>query len=555
MSNVVTNIPVSGLPIYFLEGTVLSFNGNIGYGSQQESTLNVELIEDCHRTNEDGTGSPQQISPVIGSSQYLTAGAFTFGGIITSWNKSKNSGGKTYNVKLTDPRQILENVIIITDSYRGSIDSPNSSINYTAAIRGLNYFNVYAFWEDSITITNGTVNDCGSFGNSGFNQQGMPYFKILLALSYMNPTIYSPTNQPFIVDFQTFPGGLPEYYRVPGPSITLLQLLQDVCDVLGFDFYIYMEQGMDESGQTTDVIKVGLVDLKVEPPSFSIIQETFNGKAIDISFGEELRTDVTRSMVLGEQVHYLTSVNTFLPYFGMDRDIYTDTTKPVVPYTNDNNGFWIKKVVDSLNISLLSPFFSEGITYDIHELDIRCAMASFQSWLLRTMSADTPGSFNQSIRNQYSSCIVNNPQKIKQILSNSTMFGIVQSSALLNIQDLYQNPSKHIAASSSPDLLQDLETIHNWLADLGNTYYGKQYMASLEEYVCFKRLQYNTNDINADGEVLFSSQPTTAGGWTESSMVLDLPDPELNLFKTEDGRIKCFAVFKTDGEVTNAGVE
>lgn len=532
----------SGLPIKFLGGTVLSFNATIGYGSQQESTLNVEMVADC------ANGQPDTITIETGSPQYFIADGFKFGGLINSWNKSQSMSGKVYSVKMVDPRQLLENVTIIVDSARGAIDDPNSAINNVANSRGINYFNVYSFFEDATAIVNGEPNDCYAFGSAMVNDQGMPYSRIIEGLKLMGPTIYSTTGFQFTIDFDSFPVGLPYYYRVPGPNITLMQLLQDVCDVLGYDFYVYMDEGTGNN-QGANLIRIGLFDLKKEPASFNAVVDKFDGSAIDISFGEELRNDISRSMIIGEQVHYLSYVDKFLPYFGHDKQLINNvyTMVPVVPHAQDAHGFWIAKNVDSLNISLSSPCFVNNQLYNIHELDIRCAMASFQSWLLRTMANSTLGSFNETIRNTFSLCVNQNPEQVKQLVTNASQFGILQSSVLKNIQDFFHNPTKYKAESYRPDLLEDLENIHKWLADLGNTYYGKQYLAQLNENVCFIRDSYvdKEEDINTEGQVLFSSSPTSAGGWSEEQTILGLfsDNPELDIFKTDDGRIKCFAKF------------
>lgn len=602
----VLQLATAGLPITFLNATVLAFNGSIGYGSQQESTLSIDLIEDCESITPEGCINEQYIntSGLIGSPQYFTAGDFTFGGIVTSWTKSQSTSGKIYSIKMVDPRQLLENVTLVTDTLRSPSEpyreGPSSTFWSRVALLGINYFNVYEYWEGGLCISDETgeitVDKCCTFGRSQTNSQGMPYSRILWGFSSMkeldkgqqNPTIYSipesGVQYSFEVDASTFPLNLPSYYRIPGPSITLLQLLQDACDVGGYDFYVYMEkmQADDPTKPDRNVIKVGLVDLKTAPTSFSNIIDSFDGKATSISFGEELRNDITRSLIIGENVHKLSYEKDFLPYFGQDKDAKTSKLRPVVPFYLDTNGFWIAKNVNDLNIKLYSPFFEDNALYSIHELDIRCAMASFKAWLLRTMSNNTPGTFNNAIRNQFSECIINNPTWIKERLSNPEQLGILQDSLRKNLQDLYQNPTPQTSASNRPDLVKDLEIIHQWLADLGATYYGKQYLISLSDRTCVKQINYAnvindlsstllldpleplypppTTDINQAAEVIYTVEPTNAGGWVEPDengniTVLDLADPELQLFRTDDGRIRCFAVFKTDGEVANAGVQ
>lgn len=588
---------MSGLPIYFMGGTVISFNSSIGYGAQQESTLTVELIEDCEPVLVSGCYIQQNIntSGIIGSPQYFTAGNFTFGGIVTSWNRSKNMNGDVYTIRLSDPRSLLQNVTIITDSVRGGAGPYRTTGSTTfwesELIWGLNYYNVYAWYEDRLRIVNGVADRCTGFGDSGnVDGGGMPYSRVKYALTprvnslpgqpvlLRAPPVFGPlgtfpysmfpspdffgtpinvgwgrANQPaniFEVDLNTLPNA-PSYYRVPGPSVTLLEMAEGICDVTGHDFFVYMEK-VESNGVERNMIRFGLVDLKNDSPSFSGIVTAFSGKALDLSFGEELRTDVTRSMLIGENIHELVYVNEFLPFFGEDIDPDTLKPRPVIAFEFDTNGFWIAKNVDDLNSRLYNPFFIINGIYSIHELDIRCAMASFKAWFFRTFDNNVPGSFNASIRNQFSNCVINNPNWIKnRLVSSQSEIGVVQSSLYKSVQDLFQNPTFASYSSNRPDNLIDLEKIHSWLADLGNTYYGKAYLVSAPQ-LCFRKV--------TDGSVVFTKEPTNAGGWFAKDntipfvpTVLDLSDPELDTFRTDDGRIKCFAVFKTDGEVANAG--
>jgi hypothetical protein len=382
------------------------------------------------------------------------------------------------------------------------------------------------------------------------------------AVHYGTPIVFSPGGviagnidvalYGFEVDLNTLPNA-PDYYRVPGPSTTLLEMAEGICDVTGNDFFVYMEK-VNYNGVDRNIIKFGLVDLKrTYSPSFNSIQTAFSGQALDLSFGEELRTDVTRSMLIGENIHELVYANEFLPFFGEDIDPSTLKMRPVIAFQFDTNGFWIAKNVDDLNLKLLNPFFIQNALYSIHELDIRCAMASFKAWFFRTFDNNVPGSFNSSIRNQFSNCVINNPNWIKdRVVNSQEQIGVIQTSLYRSVQDLFQNPTFASYSSNRPDNLIDLEKIHSWLADLGNAYYGKAYITPFNQQVCWRKV--------TDGTTIFTKEPTNAGGWLSGDnripftpTVLDLTDPELDTFRTDDGRIKCFAVFKTDGEVANAG--
>jgi hypothetical protein len=303
-------------PVKFLGATVLSFNATLGWGSSQESSLNVDLVEDCEFGDK---FMPSEGSVVVGSPIYFSAGLFTFGGILTNWTVSQGGGGKTFNVKAVDPRQLLENVEVVVDSYLG------------APLQGLNYFNVYAEYESTTLDGN-----CAVFGTASNNERGMPYSKIIEKLLQMNPSIYSPTGYEFTVNFASFPQGIPEYYRITGPSTTLLQLLQDACDVAGYDFYVDLLPG--------NIISVGLINLKQQPNSFNSIISAYDGTATELSYGQELRNEKTRAMIIGEKQHYLSYVTKFNFFFGTD--IIGNELVPVIPYREEYCGFWIRKKVD-----------------------------------------------------------------------------------------------------------------------------------------------------------------------------------------------------------------
>lgn len=499
MSDIITQ------PIKFLGATVLSFNSTLGFGSTQESSLNVDLVEDCENGD---LFYPSNGLIFVGGPVYFSAGIFNFGGILTNWTVSQGGGGKTFNVKAVDPRQLLENSVIIIDTYLGP------------PTQGLNYFNVYAAYESSVLNGN-----CTAFGSSLTNERGMPYQKIISQLQQLNPTIYSPTGYAFTINFNSFPTGLPEYYRVPGPQITILQLLQDVCDVLGYDFYVELLPG--------GIISIGLINLRQEPVSFNSIISAYNGIATELSYGQELRNEKTRTVMFGEKQHYLAPVENFNFFFGEDN--INNQMVPVIPFREDGCGFWINKKIDNLNAGLTRPFPTNG-PYEISELDIRAAMASYKMWKNRVMTPSIPGSFNGAVRNNW-------PEAVEDLKAAGDMLtnGGAAIKATQNPQkgfvDQMQNGRRAGSKSNKPEFLNDLEKVYNFIRNLGTTYYGKQFFTPLNQRICY----YRGDDFQ---EIIFSEIPTNDGGWVEEGIpILGLADPELTTFRETDNRVGCFAVF------------
>jgi hypothetical protein len=526
-----SNCDVVYTPIKFLGATVLSFNTSLGLGSAAESSLNVDLIEDCEAS------PPDLFLPInnlveVGAPVYFLSSpngtGFNFGGVLSSWTISKGQSGTTYNVKVVDPRQLLENTIVITDSY---IYPPFN-------IPDANYVNVYAAYESSVLQGN-----CAAFGSSMNSSQGggMPYTLIIQALQTINPIIKSPTGYTYNVDWASFPTNIPEFYRVPGPAITILQLLQDVCNVLGREFYTNL---VLTNGQ--HLITVGTVDVSSPPPAFGEIIGSFQGTATELSYGQELRNEKTKMLLFGEQQHYLDTVTAFMPYFG-EETVGVETI-PVVPYRFDPKcfGFWIKKKIKELNLSLNFPLSSDG-PYDISEMDIKAAMASFEAWRHRvegTPAGEDPdageyaGTLNQAVKVHYEININGTIKKLIDATKNDA--DKQQGNLFRGLPDAFNSPTR--TGTLFEELENDFSAIHAFVKNLGDTYYGKQFLTYLDNG-CGK---YGTTFQ----EKIFTAVPTSAGAWVDpGTSVLGLSDPDLNTFRETDDRISAFALFSLDNIV------
>jgi hypothetical protein len=532
MTTVCEDVPLTE-PLRFLKSTVTSFNCSLGLGTQ-ESTLNVDLVDDCDPAVVSVAGNFEPINnsvaiqvgcPVYFPDNPPAGMPFRFGGVLTNWTLQQNSSGKTYNVKVSDPRQLLENVIVVVDS---CIIPP---------VNGLNYFNVYAKFEAA--VANG---DCTKFGTSRSNERGMPYSKVIQALLDIDPTIYSPTGYAYKVNFSSFPGvsagrSVPDWYRVAGPTISLLQLLQDICDVLAYEFYVELTKfGADH------IINIGLIDLSLPPGSFNGLYNTFNGVATDISYGQELRNEKTKMVLFGEQVHYLTRVTDFNFFFGEDFYPVENKLFPIIPYKKRNEpgaecGFWIKKRIESLNVSLNDPLPSNG-PYELSELDIRSAMASYEMWLARAFDNNTPGSLKTALRTKWPNLAGDLNAKMNKVL---TQHGVAAQRA---VGDIVSDPNNKDKNRNDEKISEDLKKIHGFISNLGNTYYGKQFIVKLNEKICW----YKDHD-EEDIEIYYTDVPTQAGGWIDNGPVLGLNDPELGFFRQDDGRVVCFSRFNRDGAV------
>jgi hypothetical protein len=527
------SVPVISQPITFLNATVLSFNLNLGYGST-ESTLNLQLVEDCNIGQSFLPKNPNSIYQV-GAPVYFQAGNLNFGGLLSNWTENLSSGGYTITANIVDPRSVLENTIVVTDSYVGD------------PLFSRNYINAYAFYERNVFYTN--ENDCSTFGTSQYANIGMPYNKVYDALVAINAPIFTSTGYAYAIDWSSFlhhdPNQsvfIPQYYRVNGPAVSLLQLLQDACETIGVEFYVYA---------VYNTIRIGYIDLRNRPSSFSFIKTAFQGIATEISYGQEIRNEKTKTVILGEEQHYMTLTNRFDYFFG--EDTYGTESVIITPYKVDECGFWIGKKIDSLNQQLDIPFSNNG-PYALSEIDLRCAMSGFEIWKKRVMDKDIPGNNNPITLNyQIRTVFIDdandkNPNEMVKRLNHGINTLGTSHNVARGIVDAINAPHAKGVEQGLPDLNKQLEIIHGFVKNLADTYYGKQYITPLNQKICYNYSVFNNNNFPLiDSEIVYSDLPTSNGAWVELGFpVLGLLDPELSLFRNSDNRLGCFIRFDND---------
>lgn len=234
--------------------------------------------------------------------------AFTFNGILSNYSRDWGSSGETYSLTVTDPREVLENTMVILDGYAGRT-SPADAHYIAGSQRTLGYG-----WNGYYNL----VNVFGYYESHGFNksqrtEKGMQWFNptkvftndfggshafgILPALDFMlsgdairNPVYVQNAQEPFggplyynvdernllngnapyslaknlstnlpyninryAVDLsdlynlnsyynqnQPTPGILPSDFEIDGSEITLLQLIQKICEAAACDFFVWM---------------------------------------------------------------------------------------------------------------------------------------------------------------------------------------------------------------------------------------------------------------------------------------------------------------------------
>jgi hypothetical protein len=265
----------------FLGASIRSFNGSLSF-TNSPSTLRVGLVEDP-------TNGDHFIEPLVGTPVdfvYVGDRPWSFAGIINSWHRDySTAGAPVFEVTLEDPRTILNGVQLILSGFNGATsDVPN-------------LFNVYGYWEDP-------AGPGGGFGGAGVNEAGIGWQTVrdgVVALANgANPQYggsISLAGYEYSIDLSGLPA-LPDFYRVPSASMTLLDFIAFVCEAGNCDYFVTL--ALTASGWT---IQVNTID-RSEEPVFGAIDAfiaSVSGASAK-SAGFEFRNEQTGKFLVGGPV-------------------------------------------------------------------------------------------------------------------------------------------------------------------------------------------------------------------------------------------------------------
>lgn len=197
----------------FLGATVLNYNSNVGYDSQ-ESTLDISLVED---PRDGDTFHLINNLTVEGNPTYFQHGAFSFGGIIRNWSKNYSTQGLTYSVSVSDPRVFFDGISLIINNYTHKVSTPN-------------ILNVYGYLEKT-------------FGGSNKNEAGVQASVILETLvdmyrsEYDGGITYRGIN--YYIDITGIPKP-PLEFRLNQDIISFADFLNEIAEVTSSTYTCYL---------------------------------------------------------------------------------------------------------------------------------------------------------------------------------------------------------------------------------------------------------------------------------------------------------------------------
>lgn len=350
--------PCNNNKVYYNEClTKVNYTGpDFGFWGEPRWTDGVTPYSACSKKHASHTLVRNGLT-LVGLPAYFRVEDFEWCGIISDWTKTIDpQRGTTYQVKLVDPRIVLQGVELIVGEYCGAVSQTYGGAG-TTGCPSPNIINVYGYTEAFgvpaplyVNGIDGAIfgTPYGGFGGSYSNESGMPFtlirngFNSLVNTINQNRNDFSPfgrcvyinetyptgingvgcglmdrdidtscfgTHSYYLVDLSELPDpGLS--YRFQGPTVSILELIDRMSQDFGFDYYIEMVpvkySGLSTTSCIAKFIKLRVV-YRASQPDLTQICEFLEASAcpIDMSMGVELRNETTAKFVVGGQKYII----------------------------------------------------------------------------------------------------------------------------------------------------------------------------------------------------------------------------------------------------------
>ncbi len=529
----------------FCGASVRSFACSLGW-NEQNSQCTIQLAEDpcsstagkyvfdenLNRTITNGA-DPGFTRPTTGSIQYFAMGDnFDFAGIVQSWTQNQDENSyPTYTVNLTDPREILDGCTLIIGQYSGTV-------NLIA-----NLINVYGYAESFgsscpvASLDDGT--GPGRYGGADLTEEGMPWNTIRTCTLILTSSLIPISNQwspygrlmfkgqQFCVDLSDVPA-IPNY-RIGGGSITLGELIRQVCADSGLDYYVELVC-VPFNGASLNIIKIRTASRRRIPDLNQI--DSFLSSAVGsraLQKGRELRNDVTASLLAGgpkiemfQQTYSGEGSDaTIWPFWGFDENGNVIIGRGF----NDDHNFTVN--LSHLGIPGLS-------TYTISVRELRCALGGLDVW--------------------QSYVSTNNPdaQRVLALVpGNAPIFfqsviDMAKAGKAFFWKDLINDRREAVILANEymdrVNQITKLDILWDVVMSYATEFYGRKFMVDISS-VCVRR--------DSDTGLLVYSHELTDAGWTDTTVLGITDESNLDVLRADDNRVKPCVCFGHSSQAAN----
>jgi len=378
------------------------------------------------------------------------------------------------------------------------------------------------------------------------NSDGVDWGQVRNYLRQLDPAVCF-AGYCYTVDFSALPGS--PGYKLPGTHMTLMQIVERVCEDHGYDFYCYLTN----SGKT---IAVSTIDRKLAPVT-GIIEGYVAGNehVVSSSYGREMRDELCNSFLVGDNVKVVWQMQ-----LGCTKANASDDNCGIWPYWGHING----NAIIGEGINNDHTFFVDARTWGIPGLpyyiidvgEIRAALSGRDNW----------EDYFLAIVNSVAAGQVGWPAlKTQSVTQKKMLEPRLGLSSTINLKDLalafggggggvgaakrllQEWANKFIARKNKSKTNNPQKTaadiIFENVVKMGNDYYGKKYMVRIPWQCYDMRGMVGRDDFRMD-----TNWELAEGGWTEAYDVIGLnrvADPfGFEKFRSDEGLTTSFALFQ-----------
>ncbi len=563
-ANVGWNDQVSQVTVSLVEDPYTSTNGKAYYdaGLSPQTTYGPDPGFIGDSTN------------IIGCPAYFRIGIFEFAGIIESYYYSESPSGRIYTVTVADPRTVLAGAQLITGGHAGQVGPIYNVFNVYGFAEYINPGVACAetYLSDinakSVLPTpdkyifgdfdpDGSVfgSDAAKFGGAQVNNSGMPWdvvagsFNILAngfpkqanGWSPYGRTFYAGTAasgyglvaldnvteglSEYFIDISELPsgaysvGGQTYYWRIPGPNVSVLEAISNLCEVAGYDYYIELvlirDSSLAPNSGIAKFIKVRAVDRTLQP-SLGEIQAYLGSGIMAESYkqGRELRNETTSAMLIGGNKRSIYQIeqeegdtvdlDIVIPHFGVK-----DNGDAIIP--SKTNGKWVINVgTDKINSQLQLLVLPS--TIDIEEREIQAAIVGQDEWLtwITTVGTDTGAVLGVAdVKGLFNEDFFENAAAVERLLEKNA-----DGEPVINVNELLMCGAS-AEENNAGALTGDVGKIYEWVSG-----YTKDYGTAYQV-----RVPYSCAYVDSETQQLIVSEIPVDSGWTEQEYVLGVEHP------------------------------
>ena len=566
----------------FCAASILSFSSSVGWGSES-SSISVELVEDKCNTkkkyyfgglntvggtaNRDllwgnvaqyTTGKDSFTKPAPGTPAYFQFAEFSFQGIIRDWEYKFATSGDTISVNVSSPSQLLNDSVVILDGYNGVnavdlkgvpnllpffgwIENSNGvaclTPNHTATA-----FNEFAAGVGGIHYAP-TTKIFGAIKNA----DGVQWDQVRNYLRLLDPAVCF-GGYCYKVDFSALPGS--PGYKLPGTHMTLMQIVEKVCEDHGYDFYCYLT----DNGRT---IAISTIDRKLAPIT-GIIEGYVAGNehVVSSSYGREIRDELCNSFLVGDNAKVIWQME-----LGCTKANASDDNCGIWPYWGHINGnAIIGQVINNDHTFYVDArtWGIPGLEYYIMDVgEIRAALSSRDNWedyfsaIINSKAAaqaNWPPLKVNSVAQKTGlealpKFIITSTFKWDQFVEaiNAAPGAGVDPARLKEWSQYFLDRKNKKAVKPEEKLYADI--VFENVQKMGNEYYGKKYMVRIPWQCYDMRGMVGRDDFRMD-----TNWELSEGGWTEAYDVIGLnriADPfGFEKFRNDEGLTTASALFQ-----------